>query len=167
MRAAIEPGGAPSASLIPEPNAMSRNTLTVPAALESLSEIGRFVLAEADAAGLDSKARYRLRLAVDELATNAILYGNSPGAETAAPAQFIVIHSDRDEGNLTILLEDTGVPFDPREVPPPANLDRPLEERQIGGLGIYLALTGVDRYRYERDGAVNRSVLVMHRPAPG
>ncbi len=54
---------------------MQTKTLTVPATLDSLAEIAAFVLAAADDAGLGRQARYRLRLAVDELATNTIIYG--------------------------------------------------------------------------------------------
>src|SRR5439155_1550196 len=72
---------------VSEPQAMHRNSLTVPATMDALAEIAAFVLAEADAAGLGRQARYRLRLAVDELATNIIIHGRDvcsarPGAES-------------------------------------------------------------------------------------
>jgi anti-sigma regulatory factor (Ser/Thr protein kinase) len=73
-----------------------------------------------------------------------------------------------DDRTLRVILEDRGTPFDPRQVAPPVNLQAPAEERQIGGLGIYLALTGVDQFFYERVGDCNRNVLVMNRPpSPG
>jgi len=59
------------------------------------------------------------------------------------------------EQSLCIRLKDRGIPFDPRSKLPLAkgNLDKPAEERQIGGLGIYLAVSGVDKFSYEyRDG---------------
>ena len=49
--------------------------LTVGATLESLSAIGAFIRDAAAEAGLDSRAAYRLRLAVDEMATNIIVHG--------------------------------------------------------------------------------------------
>ncbi|MGA9380780.1 MAG: ATP-binding protein, partial [Phormidium sp.] len=49
--------------------------LTVPGTLDSLSKISDYVLSAASAAGLDKKASYKLRLAVDEIATNVIVYG--------------------------------------------------------------------------------------------
>ena len=49
--------------------------LSVPAKLESLSKVGEYVLKAAEAANLDKKAAYHLRLAVDEMATNAIVHG--------------------------------------------------------------------------------------------
>src|SRR5207248_1366137 len=55
------------------------------------------------------------------------------------------------------------IPFDPRQVPAPDNLHLPAEERGVGGLGIYLALGGVDQFTYERAGDRNRNVLVVYR----
>jgi protease I len=52
-------------------------------------------------------------------------------------------------------------------VPVPPDLHLPAEQRQIGGLGIYLALQGVDHFRYERGEGRNRNILVMDRPALG
>jgi anti-sigma regulatory factor (Ser/Thr protein kinase) len=47
---------------------------TVPATLDSLGPIADYVMAAAAAAGLDRRASYRLRLAVDEIATNIMGY---------------------------------------------------------------------------------------------
>ena len=49
--------------------------LRVTATLEVLSSIGAFVMKAAENAGLDRRAAYRLRLAVDEMATNIIVHG--------------------------------------------------------------------------------------------
>jgi anti-sigma regulatory factor (Ser/Thr protein kinase) len=135
-------------------------SLTVPASLNALAEIGTLVLAAADAAGVAGQARYGLRLAVDELATNTINYGY----QGTAPGT-IDVRAEMDDKTLTIILEDSGVPFDPRQVPPPANLHLPAEQREPGGLGIYLAMQGVDYFFYERVGGRNRNVLVVNRPA--
>ena len=134
-------------------------TLIVPATLDSLRAIGDSVMEAAAAAGLERKAAYCLRLAVDEIATNAITHGRA----SAGHAGELHMRTAIDEKVLTITLEDTGVPFDPRQAPPPDDLDAPLEDRHIGGLGIYLTLQGVDEFLYERDGEWNRNIFVMHR----
>lgn len=138
---------------------MHAKSLTVPATLDSLADIAAFMLAEIDAAGLGASAGYNLRLAVDELATNIISYGYQ-GMATGA----IDVRIERDDRTITVTLEDTGVPFDPRQVPPPDDLHLPAEQRRLGGLGIYLAMRGVDRFFYERVGGRNRNVLVANRP---
>jgi anti-sigma regulatory factor (Ser/Thr protein kinase) len=135
------------------------STLCVPATQEALAPIATFVLEAAHAAGLDRRAAYRLRLAVDELATNIITYaygGAGPGP--------ITVNVELSARALTVILEDEGVAFDPRQVPAPTDLHLPLQERQVGGLGIYLALQGVDHFSYERVGDRNRNVLVVNRP---
>jgi serine/threonine-protein kinase RsbW len=136
--------------------------LTVAAALESLPAVSEFVRQAATEAGLDERAAYRLRLAVIELVTNTISYGNLD----SHPDGVIELEAETGDRSLTLTIEDAGVPYDPSQSPAPADLDRPAEERQIGGLGIYLALLSVDEFRYERVGDRNRSVLVMDRQAP-
>jgi len=134
--------------------------LTVPGVMESLTPIARYVLAAAKAAGLDSKASYRLRLAVDELVTNTITYGY----EEAGGTGDVVVRAELDEQALTFTIEDTAIPFDPRSVPGPEQIDLPLEDRPVGGLGVFLAMRGVDAFHYEYDGNRNRSILVVRRP---
>jgi len=139
------------------------NTFTVPATLDSLSDIAVFVLKAADDAGLDRQARYRLRLAVDELATNVVNYGCSAAGRTGARPGSIDLRAEMNDRTLTVVMEDAGAPFDPTRQPPP-RLDLPPDEREIGGLGIFLALQGVDQYHYERVGDRNRSVFIVNRP---
>lgn len=135
-------------------------SLTVPGTLDALSQIGQYVLDAAATAGLDKKAAYRLRLAVDEIATNIVTYGY----EEAGVAGNIELHAAVDDRTLTIVLEDVAPPFDPREHDTDnLGLDQPLEERKIGGLGVFLALNGVDSFHYEYVNGRNRNVFVMHR----
>jgi anti-sigma regulatory factor (Ser/Thr protein kinase) len=145
---------------------MHASALTVPATLDSLAEIAAFVLAAADAAGLDRQARYRLRLSVDELVSNIIMHGHGYTAEGGSSQASIDVRTVMNDKVLTVILEDTSPPFDPRQVPAPDDLHLPAEQRKIGGLGVYLALDGVDRFSYERVGNLNRSTLVVNRSAP-
>lgn len=135
--------------------------LRVGAKLEVLSSIGAFVLDAAREAGLDQRAAYRLRLAVDELATNVIVHGKP--LEHSGDDEIRVL-SDIDEGALRITLEDRGPEFNPLELDSPdEHLDKPMEERPIGGLGVFLALRGVDDFHYERVGDKNRSIFTVKR----
>jgi anti-sigma regulatory factor (Ser/Thr protein kinase) len=134
--------------------------LTVPGTLDSLTAIGHYVLAVAAAAGLDKKASYRLRLAVDEVATNIITHGYDEAGYEGA----LDVRADLDEATLTISLEDTGQAYDPAQALAPQDLNAPLDQRQEGGLGLYLTLRGVDKFRYERVGERNRHTFVVYRP---
>ena len=133
--------------------------LIIPGKLDSLSDVAKYVLEAAAAAGLDKKAAYRLRLAVDEITTNIITYGY----EEAGIEGDITVRADSDDHALTITLEDVSQPFDPLQHMEPDDLGLPLEQRTIGGLGIYLAINGVDKFTYERVDGRNRNTFVMNR----
>ena len=136
--------------------------LTLPGELASLSAIGRYVVAAATAAGLDRTVAYRLRLAVDEIATNVVVHGYQEANETGCVAVSATI----DDRTLIIAVEDTARAFDPTAMtlPDEEELELPLEEREIGGLGVMLAREGVDDFRYERVDGRNRTMIVVNRP---
>lgn len=125
---------------------------------DSLSKLRKYVTEVSNRVGLESQAMHRLRLAVDEIAANIIMYGYA----NANPAGMIEVFATFDEGRLKIVLEDTGAPYDPRQRELPDNFDDPLETREIGGLGVFLAFKNVDEFDYERDGNRNRNVFVMY-----
>jgi anti-sigma regulatory factor (Ser/Thr protein kinase) len=132
----------------------------VPATLDSLGPIADYVMAAAAAAGLDRRASYRLRLAVDEIATNIIVHGHANAGHHGA----LELRADIDDRALTIAIDDTGVTYDPRQAPIP-DIDLPLEQRPIGGLGVYLAIRSVDEFLYEHIGDRNRTIFKMHLPS--
>jgi len=131
---------------------------TVPATLDSLGAIAEFVMAAAASAGLDKRASYHLRLAVDEIATNIIVHGYVKAGLQGG----LKLGADIDDRTLTISIEDNGVAFNPLQAPVP-DTDLPLEERPIGGLGVYLAIRSVDEFLYEHVGNRNRTIFRMHR----
>jgi anti-sigma regulatory factor (Ser/Thr protein kinase) len=139
-------------------------SLTLPGSVDemgdSLSTLRKYIADVANLAGLESQYMHRLRLAVDEVAANIILYGY---AESPEPG-VIDVTTTIDDDRLTVVLEDTGVPYDPTQRSTPENLDNALETREIGGLGIYLAIRNVDEFSYQR-GSDNRNhnKFVMNR----
>ncbi len=139
--------------------------LTVPATLDDLEILADFVIQAARAAGLEKKPAYRLRLAVDEIATNIVTHGY----QEMGLVGDITIYADMDEETLTITLEDNAVPYNPLEEAEVTeeDLHKPLEERKIGGLGIFLTLRGVDRFTYERMNNRNCNIFTMRRPSSG
>lgn len=135
------------------------STLTVSGNLENLSAIAEWVMQVAKQANLDKKTTYKLRLAVDEIATNIIVHGYQEAGKHGKISVSYKLEPER----LSIFLEDTGVIFDPTQQPKPNNFNLPLEARKIGGLGIYLAIQGVDRFIYERSGDRNRTTFIIYR----
>ncbi len=136
-------------------------SLIVDGVLESLKVISDYITVVSTQAQLEKKKAYKLRLAVDELTTNIIIYGY----QNTNQRGVIKLQSEIDETVLKVIIEDTAPPFNPKENVPLAAqvLDKPLEDRPIGGLGIYLAIEGVDEFSYERIDDYNRMVLVVNR----
>lgn len=140
--------------------------LSVPGRVENLAEslaaLRRYVAAASQRAGLDARATQRLTLAVDEIATNAIVHGYPPDA----PAPMLEVRATIDPDSLRITLDDHGAAYNPLQQDTPRDLDAPLERRTAGGLGVYLALRSVDAFHYQRIGSVNRNSFTMkHRSA--
>ncbi len=137
---------------------MSGSTKMIfPAKLDSLAVIRKYVRDAASSAGLNETASCNLQLAVDETAANIITHGYME----ANLAGDLIVLTELTNKLLKITIEDTGVPFDPRtlKLPDEEELSKPLEERPIGGLGVYLAFKAVDRFDYERVGNRNRNIL--------
>jgi serine/threonine-protein kinase RsbW len=130
--------------------------------LDNLDDIRACVTKACDAAGVDKKAAYKMILAVDELATNSISYGYERNGMTGD----VIIHTDITDKELIVMIDDTAPEFDPREANMPSleDLEKPLDERPIGGLGVFLAIKGVDRFDYQRvDNKINRVILALNR----
>lgn len=133
--------------------------LTVPGEPEYLDDIMEYVLTAAEAAELDERSAYRLRLAVDEIATNIVVHG----FVEAEREGWLRITAVLTPTQLKIHLDDTAAPYDPTQCSQPATLHASPSERHPGGLGIYLALGGVDNFRYERRSGWNRSTFITQR----
>ena len=89
-------------------------------------------------------AEDRAFLVFEEIVTNIIRYGFDDSAEHKIDVTFA-----RNDGELTLVFDDAGRPFDPRKVPAP-DLHRPLANAPIGGRGIYLVRKTAKRIDYER-----------------
>ncbi|MFI7386475.1 ATP-binding protein [Streptomyces sp. NPDC049813] len=150
-------GGA--AGVAQAPGCGDARALCVPATIESLEPVAGFVLGLGERARLPESSLYRLRLAADELATNIVLHGyhGEPGS--------ITVDGGIDPGQVWVRFQDDAPAFDPRQGMREPARDVPLEERQIGGLGVFLAFTAVDVFEYELVAGRNVSTLVMRRPA--
>lgn len=137
-------------------------SITLPAVLDSLSDISQFVGELAQTGHLPVGAAYRLRLAADEIATNIVVHGYGDNGTDEIEVSGHVEH-DR----AWLCLADTAPPFDPTSVPDPSDLNRPLSDRSIGGLGIYLTRTALDEFSYARVGDRNEITLGVVRDEKG
>lgn len=138
-------------------------SLTLPATLDSLARVREYIRDTAERAGVDPQRTYTLQLALDEITTNVIVYGYASAKQKGS----IALHAEKAGDALVVTLEDWGPPFDPRtrQLPDEEDLSQPLEERAIGGLGIFLAVKGVDRFDYRREGDRNLNIFEVRTGA--
>jgi anti-sigma regulatory factor (Ser/Thr protein kinase) len=125
-------------------------TIRIAANISEIERLNRLVRQFGELHEVQGRALYAMNLAVDELVTNAVLYGfdKDPGNE-----QIVVEIAGRGD-ELRATISDTGREFDPRTIQPP-NLDAPIEERALGGLGIHLVRSLMDSVDYRRTGEKN------------
>ena len=123
-------------------------TLTLPARLEHLEKMVDFVLTAGEQRHFSQSVQQKLRLAAEEILVNVISYAY-PGGEGE-----LTITLDETPGRpgLRVEVSDSGIPFDPLAKPDP-DVNAPIKDRQIGGLGIYLLKQLMDEvaYRHEND----------------
>lgn len=103
--------------------------------------------------GLPSGVAFAVNLSVDELLTNTIRYGYADGG-----ARRIDMTVRLEGGVLAIELADDARPYDPTLVPYP-DLDAPIEERPVGGLGVHFVREKMDGFSYRR--AEGRNIVTL------
>jgi anti-sigma regulatory factor (Ser/Thr protein kinase) len=108
---------------------------------------------------LDKKRAYRLQLAVDEIAANIALHGYEEQGLTGD----IEVRAEVEPERLLITLVDSAIPYDPYSRVMPSDLDAPLHERAIGGLGVFLAINNVDQFMYRFVDGRNHNIFVVQR----
>ncbi len=122
--------------------------LKLTATVESLDEVLAFIDTELESVDCPMKIQMQLDVAVEELYVNIAHYAYAPGTGEAT----VSIDITQDPLNVTITFKDCGIPFDPTAKADP-DVTLSAQERQIGGLGIYMAKKGTDEMKYEyKDG---------------
>lgn len=132
-------------------------TLTFPGRFESLPAIADFVRLAAQEAGLSSFQVYAVETAVDEACANIIehAYGGENNGEIECSCLI------NDQG-LTIVLRDSGHPFNPQSVKKP-DLNSPLQERSDHGLGLYFMRQWMDEVDFEFKPGSNTLTMSKHK----
>ena len=134
--------------------------MRVSAQRKYLAAIRSFVENRAGALGADTEEVNSLVQAVDEAAANIIMHGyrEKPG--------LIEIEVNSKPGQVRIILRDSAPPFNPTRVPSP-DINLPLEQRPIGGLGIHLIRHCVDEFNHTvSDRGGNELTLVKYLRKP-
>jgi len=101
------------------------------------------------------KEFFALRLVCEELVVNVVDYAYTEDSEG-----WLDVEIEKEIDSITIRFKDGGTPFNPleREMP---DTTKPLEERRIGGLGIFLTIKKMDKVTY--DYVNNENVLTIFK----
>ncbi len=127
--------------------------LTLDSSLSELDRLSEVLDKVKEEWRLTDKFILQLNLVLDELFTNVVSYGY----EVESKQQIIftlTLHHDE----IQITMCDSGKPFDPT-IPEDPDMEVPLDEKQIGGLGIFLARQYTDKLDYRREENKNRVTL--------
>jgi len=129
--------------------------IEVPADWESIAHLMAFSDELECRLALSEEQKYLLRLAIEEIATNIIKYGYDSGSYGV-----IQLGCSCTDGVLRVAIRDQGRPFDPHEVPAP-DLCESLEQRVVGGLGVFLVRELADDLSYSHDTGSGWNELVI------
>ena len=133
--------------------------ITLPDDLSQLHELAERLGQYSDRVGLSEETQMRLDLVVEELFVNFVRHG------LAGNGRFR-LSVDCDESCLHLTLEDNGQPFNPLEAAVP-DTTAPLENRQVGQLGLHLVREMTSERSYERASGWNVIRLAMPRTGVG
>lgn len=133
--------------------------LTLKNDLSELSRIAEEIESHGESRGWPAKWIMNLNLSLDELITNTVSYGYQDTDEH----EIRVMLTERN-GTLVAVVEDDGLAFDPFGTVPAPDLEADVEERSIGGLGVYFVKTLMDEVAYERVENCNRITLIQRTP---
>lgn len=124
--------------------------ITLEARIENLPEVTAFVDRSLEELSCPVKAQMQLDVAVDELFSNIAYYAY--GSETGMASVGIEIQKAPRAVILTFT--DFGVPYNPLQNKDP-DITLSAEERQLGGLGIYMVKKSMDEMEYQYDNGKN------------
>ena len=118
--------------------------------LESMEQVTAFVEQELETAGISMKVIAQINIAVDEIFSNIARYSGANDATVGVSVE---------DGRITLRFADNGRPYDPTEKPDP-NISLSVEERDVGGLGIFMVKKFMDTVEYEYHDGLNILTLI-------
>ena len=122
--------------------------LSIEALVENLDQVIAFVDDEIDKLDCSVKIRTQIDIAVEELFVIIAHYAYNPETGPAT----VRVEVEKDPPAISITFIDKGVPYDPLAKEDP-DITLSAEERQIGGLGIFMVKKSMDSIDYEyKDG---------------
>jgi anti-sigma regulatory factor (Ser/Thr protein kinase) len=132
---------------------MPASTVRIENDLSDIAKVDEMLDEFAEQFGIPPAIAATFHVIFDDLLNNVISFGFNDGQR-----HFIDISLESTANSLIVSIADDGMPFNPLdETAPDTTLS--IEDRQIGGLGIHLAIKLVDDVRYQR--TADKNVLTL------
>lgn len=129
-------------------------TLTLHNDVQEVPLLATFIETISEENDMDMVMSMNINLAVEEAVVNVMNYAYPEGT-----VGEVRIDASVTDGLLTIIITDSGNPFDPTGKEDP-DINLPAEERSIGGLGIFLVRQFMDTVTYHHNDGKNILTLV-------
>ena len=141
--------------IMTEPGVIKRH-LTLENNIEQIPRLSKFINGIAESKKLDEDLAMNIHLAMEEAVTNSIMYAYPEGVIGEIEIGAIV-----DDNTIEFTISDNGMEFDPTARPEP-DITTGVEDRPIGGLGIFLIKKIMDSVTYRREKGVNILKLIKN-----
>lgn len=130
-----------------------------PATLDKLGEMLEFIHQQAKILGFDEESASKVELALEEALVNIIKYAYKGKNEGALEINCEILSSP---AALKIVLKDQGTPFNPLKQGPLINNEIAVDDKPIGGYGIFLIRKIMDKVDYVREADSNVFTLLKY-----
>jgi sigma-B regulation protein RsbU (phosphoserine phosphatase) len=130
-------------------------SLTLTNKVSEITKLNTFVKSATTALNLETDLANKIKLAVEEAVTNCIEYSYPIGT-----VGDVVVDIEADDSTIRFIITDSGADFDPTKVSK-ADTTLSVDERPIGGLGVFLVRNLMDSINYER--IKGKNVLRMEK----
>jgi len=121
--------------------------ISVDAEIKQLNRVLNFITAELKKTDYEPEIQNKIEMASEEIFTNIADYAY---AEDGGKVKIAVSIAN----GIEITFEDNGKPFNPTEHPDP-DLEKPIKDREIGGLGLFMVKQVMDEVEYTRENDKN------------
>ena len=134
--------------------------IEIDAKKEKLTAVTSYIESELESASVDFKTLNQINIAVEEIFVNIASYAYPEGEGTAA----VDVSVNEETNEITIVFTDSGIPYNPLAKDDP-DTTLSAEERNIGGLGIFMTKKLMDEVAYEyKDG---KNIFTMKKKFKG
>ncbi len=131
--------------------------ISLPATINNIEKATDFINRILEKADCPMKAQIQLDIALDELMSNVARYAYAHGTGDVTVSLKIL----DDPRRAVLTLTDTGVPYDPLKKEDP-DVTLSVEDRQIGGLGIFIVKQSMDEMTYAYEDGKNIITIVKY-----